>query len=826
MNFTEVFIFWLVVQMVGLIGLPIAFRLLRNLPDRGYTLAKPLGLLLTGYTLWLLGSFGLLRNNLGGSLLAMAMVLGVGIFWYRQQPLPDLMAWFRTNRLYVLAVESIFTIAYVSWAIYKAYNPNLETAGGEKWMEIAFINANLISPSFPPQDPWLSGFGISYYYFGYVLLAMLIRLSGIVSTTAFNLLIPTLFALTLIGAYGIIANLVTIFQREDIPSPTARLTGLLGSLFVGVMGHLEGVLEVLHSRSLMPASFWKWLDILDLKVPPEGPGPWIPDRFIWWWRGSRVLNDYNLASQKQEVIDEFPFFSFMLGDVHPHVITLPFVLLAIALSLNLLLREKGDPVQPRGFSAVMATLKRSLSRLVEATGGYGPFFLYALCIGGLGFLNTWDFPIYLALLGIAYLLWRGQESLLEFFLGMGMFAFFGVILYLPFYIGFQSQAGGILPNLWNPTRLPQFVVFFGPFLVAVIGFLAVLSQSRRLPWSRNIRWTVPLAILGPVVLLMLLGLSFLVLPAGRAFIEGILRDPAVQAALKGASQSDLIREIVHRRVGNPWTFLFLGLLAGWGLAHFWARLYSDLTTSPAENFSLVLSLLGLLLPLSVEFVFLRDNFGYRMNTVFKFYFQAWVLLALASAFGVYYVGQALEGIGRRVWQGAFVVLILAGMVYPVLATLNKANNFQNQPTLDGMAWIKQVYPDDHAAILWLRENAAPGDVILEAPGADSNVAYSYRYEGRVSALTGQPALLGWGGHQSQWRGSYDEPARRVPDIELMYNGIDPETTLTLLDKYDITYVYVGPVERQRYKPNGLQKFERLMDVAFEQGDVVVYRRRE
>jgi YYY domain-containing protein len=259
------------------------------------------------------------------------------------------------------------------------------------------------------------------------------------------------------------------------------------------------------------------------------------------------------------------------------------------------------------------------------------------------------------------------------------------------------------------------------------------------------------------------------------------------------------------------------------LAHFWARLYTDLTTNLAENFSLVLLLLGLLLPLSVEFVFLRDNFGYRMNTVFKFYFQAWVLLALASAFGVYYVGQALEGIGRRVWQGAFVVLILAGMVYPVLATYNKANKFQNQPTLDGIAWIEQVYPNDHTAILWLRENAAPGDVILEAP-ADSYA--SYRYEGRVSAMTGQPTLLGWGGHQGQWRGNYDEPARRAPDIELLYNGIDPETTLTLLDKYDITYVYVGPVERQRYKPNGLQKFERLMDVAFEQGDVVVYRRRE
>jgi uncharacterized membrane protein len=117
----------------------------------------------------------------------------------------------------------------------------------------------------------------------------------------------------------------------------------------------------------------------------------------------------------------------------------------------------------------------------------------------------------------------------------------------------------------------------------------------------------------------------------------------------------------------------------------------------------------------------------------------------------------------------------------------------------------------------------PGSVILEAP-ADGYGAY--RYEGRVSALTGLPTLLGWGGHQNQWRGNFDEPGRRHPDIDLLYNGLDPLTTLTLLDKYDITYVYVGPVERQKYSSTGLAKFEGLLDVAFSQGDVVIYQRSE
>jgi uncharacterized membrane protein len=174
-----------------------------------------------------------------------------------------------------------------------------------------------------------------------------------------------------------------------------------------------------------------------------------------------------------------------------------------------------------------------------------------------------------------------------------------------------------------------------------------------------------------------------------------------------------------------------------------------------------------------------------------------------------------------IWQAAITVLVVMGLFYPVLATWTKANGFRGQPTLNGIAWVEQAYPDDYAAIMWLRQNAPPDTVILEAP-ADGGDAY--RYEGRISALTGLPTLLGWGGHENQWRGNFDEPGRRHPDIAQLYNGLDPLATLTLLDKYDITYVYVGAVERQKYSSSGLAKFEALLDVAFRQGDVVIYQR--
>jgi YYY domain-containing protein len=242
------------------------------------------------------------------------------------------------------------------------------------------------------------------------------------------------------------------------------------------------------------------------------------------------------------------------------------------------------------------------------------------------------------------------------------------------------------------------------------------------------------------------------------------------------------------------------------------------------QFVLILILVGLALPLAVEFVYLRDNFGIRMNTVFKFYFQAWVLLALASAFAVYYVSAHLQGMARLVWQVGLAVLVAGGLVYPVLATPNKADFFQGEPTLNAIAWIAEHRPGDYAAIEWLRANAPDQVIILEAPGAPAGEYGSYNYSGRISAMTGLPTLLGWGGHQSQWRGNYDEPARREPDIDQLYHTPDIRQVQALLDKYGITYVIVGAFERERYPETGLRKFEQFMDVAFERDGTIIYQR--
>jgi uncharacterized membrane protein len=178
-----VVVWWLWMQVMGLAALPLAYRFFHRLPDRGYAFARPLGLLLVSYLFWLGGSLGLLRNSLGGALFSILVVALISFIYYRRGQASDtseegaegdrgLLAWLRTNGGLVLAVEILFAVALALWALLRAYSPDLMTAGGEKFMELMYLNSIGRSEYFPPNDAWLSGFAISYYYFGYVMTAL------------------------------------------------------------------------------------------------------------------------------------------------------------------------------------------------------------------------------------------------------------------------------------------------------------------------------------------------------------------------------------------------------------------------------------------------------------------------------------------------------------------------------------------------------------------------------------------------------------------------------------------------------------------------------
>ena len=207
-------LWWLVVQLLGLAALPLTWRLFARLPGRGYPLAKALGLLLVSYLLWLGASLHVLPNSFGGAAVALVLVTGVSWWLGRDGWLRDaggvrpLLAWLRAHWRTVLVTELLFALVLAAWTAFRAFNPDI--AGTEKPMEFAFVNGILRSRLFPPQDPWLSGYGISYYYFGYVMLAALVRLTGVDPAVAFNLGVALWYALVMIGAFGVVYDLVRL----------------------------------------------------------------------------------------------------------------------------------------------------------------------------------------------------------------------------------------------------------------------------------------------------------------------------------------------------------------------------------------------------------------------------------------------------------------------------------------------------------------------------------------------------------------------------------------------------------------------------------------
>jgi YYY domain-containing protein len=866
----QFFLWYLLITLIGWLTFPLVYRLLPRLADRGFSLARALGMLVWGYVFWLMASLGIIQNDGGGLLLALVVLVAIsGAGLLRKEGRKSLGVWIRSNLRTVVMIEVLFFLVFAGWAFVRASNPNIETAGGEKTMELAFINAIMRSPTFPPHDPWLSGYAISYYYFGYVMTAMLAEVTGTLGSLAHNLMSSLIFALSFVGAYGILYNLLAAWRNHrsnGLPEgsgQTGKLRSslgmpLLGPLFLLFVSNLEGFLEVIHQLGLFwtwkpdgeaSSAFWAWLGIKNLVDAPVKPLGLIPNRFIWWWQASRVIQDYDLLHNFREVIDEFPAFSYLLGDLHPHVLAMPFGLLAVAVALNLFLGGwKGE------------TNLRLYRLHLSPTG----LFFGGLLLGGLAFLNTWDILMGFALVAGAYMLsralvggwtWERLKDLLAISLPMGLLA---LLLYLPFYVGFQSQAGGILPNLDSPTRGAQLWVMFAPLFLTLFAFLIFLWRAQKLPadWKRGFGLAALLAL---VLWLFSWALAFLALWKQRSLVNGLINSECAGSIAVCFSLTTMRRVTT---IGGLLTLLgLLGMALAYVIRVGKRTQEAEKISSPGFSrilaFILLLIIPGALLVIAPEFVFLRDLFMSRINTVFKFYYQAWLLWSLAAAFGVAVLLQKLRGPWDLVYRIGLVLILIMALTYPAFALPDKTDDFQipaftqtlkaaqaaGNPsalsaaaqvwTLDGARLFQSQYPDDAAAARWLLN--APEGVIIEAFSTSS----SYSDYARMSVYSGDPTVLGWWYHEWQWRGSvneqvspikdltcrakdsYDPRRMRSDDISCLYEANNWEVVHEVVSQYNIRYVVIGTLERRDYSINE-QIFQQHLVQVFKQGQVVIY----
>ncbi len=856
------FVLWyLVMTFTGWLAFPLVYRQLPHLSDRGYALARTAGLLVWGFIFWLLASLQVLHNNPGGILLAALLLVLLSGLSLRDGGWVELHRWLREHKALLITTEVLFLAAFAFIAFLRANNP--EASGTEKPMELAFINAILHSPTFPPHDPWLSGYAISYYYFGYVLVAMLAKLTGTPGGVAFNLGVSLVFALTAVNAFGILYSLLCrrFSTLEELAGRIARSGALLGPLFVLLISNLDGLLEMLHARGILwqqgmdgtlVSPFWKWLDIQELTSPPAQPFTWVPNRpgGIWWWRASRVLQDYNLAGQSKEIIDEFPFFSFLLADLHPHVLAMPFALLAVGLAFNFYLRARQDPLFDGGVTGWVRQWAANASQPFRYTrlGGWlatPGFWFAAVVMGGMAFLNTWDFPIYVGLFSAAYVLGRYQEEgwsrarveeLVEI---AAVLILFGALLYLPFYVGFKSQAGGILPSLSFFTRGVFLWVMFAPLFIPVLIWLIYLwtwRGDRPLLFS-GLKFSLGLTFGLWLASFLLAWLILIVLSNTQRFAS--LRELFYQ--LHGSpSAAFMLAGSFARRLAQPgaWMTLVVLLTLVWGLlasyhVHPKPALHAGdeaepqaqrLSGSTAGNsFTLLLVLLGAGLVLAPEFFYLRDQFGWRMNTIFKFYYQAWIVLALAAAYASVVLMNSLKGAWVWGFRAGWAILVLISLPYPYFGLKERILDpwFQNgrftpqELTLDSTAFYARYNPEEMEAIRFLAN--APAGIVVEAVGG----SYSPSYHTRVSTFSGQPTVLGWPGHESQWRGGGAEMGSRESDIQRLYQTHDWVEAEAIITRYNIRYIYIGSLERGGYRVDE-NKFSGHLQPVFSNNAATIY----
>ena len=805
---------FLALELICLIAFPLTWWALRPLHDRGLLFSRVVGLLLVAWVAWLLVNSGALQFSLAAIGLAMLIVaipsaVVIAVSWR------DMAGWLRERWRMALSAEALFVLAYLAFVLIRAANPDLwhPWRGGEKPMELAYFTAVARSSALPPYDPWFAGGYLNYYYWGYFILSIPTRLTGIPPVTAFNLAVPTLFALTATGAGALAYYFVKAAGGGRPESPVshpsdggrgwmvawgrirrrlpggAAAVGLVSAVMVAIAGNLDGVVQLFHILSARIAGIPVPLSAFDFwrssRAIPEIPN-FEPNALVPWLETS---DHVDLGFH----ITEFPYFTFLFADLHAHMMTMPFALLALAL----------------GFAALIGVSRTGPKSIWTWTC----VALMGLAVGSLWTINSWEYPAYaLLMVGFAAAAaWMTPGDLkARLALGIALASVAAVVSYvafLPFHNATETFGTGIEPTRWR-TPLTNYLLIHALPLLAALALLSATLPRACAPLLARIRGAtrVPAA----HQWLLLAALAGIAL-AGYFWAAGFLTAGALMALLT---------------------------LTCWSLA---AALFDGQGSATRSDVAtLGMLAVALAIGIGVDFVRVEGDIA-RMNTVFKYYLVAWLLFGVAGAYGFWRGWTAWRmrpGASSRAVRVSFFalagVVAVGVMVYPVLATpVRIQDRFHSTPlTLDGAAWM----PDaahwerdepiemrwDADAINWLQDNVPGSPVILEAHGDQ------YRWNARMSVYTGLPTVIGWPWHQTQQRNDWDLIQHRARDVSAIYNTLSKNAALDLIDQYSVRYIVVGDLERIYYLPHGIEKFGKMvedgtLELAYANDGTTIYR---
>jgi YYY domain-containing protein len=592
----------------------------------------------------------------------------------------------RRKKLHIDESEAVFLIFFGYFLFLRSLVP--DAIGAEKLMDMAFLNSVIHAGKFPPPDPFFAGGTLNfYYYFGYVIGAVITVLSFSPPEIGFNIALAYIAALSFSTLYG--------FLKEMMDS--GKFAGL-GTAIMLFSGNLYAAKEFLQNL-----------------ITGKAPG------FLFYWNATRVIDDATYG----KTINEFPYFSFIHADLHAHVFAIPLKILTLALMYAYLQDRK------KGYFLIPV--------------------LFALFAS-----NSWDFPIFFILtflVALFRLRWGEVEE--------------------------AVAVEGVVKSIKNPRSLEEAktaATILGLSAVSTLLLFSTMEVASAKPFLISERSN-------PVQFLQFWGLHLLLAycyywrewkTISVSFAASLLLIPVLPIApfiipLMVASLKRMKRMKQLKRLDAIPSLLVL-------------------------VFSLIV--------LATEFFAIES----RMNTFFKFYLAAWILLSIPAALAF-----------RDLWENgklrpAAAVILALMLVYPAIAT--PVRHYKADFNLDGMEFVRIRSPGDYEAIRWLR--GAEEKIVLEAAGD------CYGYGGRIAAFAAKQTVVAWQCHEVQWRGNGEELARRIAEVRAIYTSGNCSVVLSLLQKYNVSYVVVGSFEKEMYgvKPD---HFERCgLKKVFESGDTAIF----
>ena len=693
----DVWTFWtwyLLAMVLGIVAMPLTGRLFGEFDDKGWMFSKVLAVVVTGFLTWFLVAVRLLKFT-SLTCIGVTLACGAGCLLLGKAQHKKGIECLPVNHLDLVYWEEIlFFVFFLLWTYLAGFHP--AAYGTEKFMDYGFMEAMMRSTTLPAVDLWYSEGTINYYYGGQYFAVFLTKLSGTSVELTYNLMRTFVAGL----AFSLPFSLVYQMTRDRMGK---RVAGAVGwrKYFPQITGIVAGV-SVSAAGNMHYVVYGQVRPFLQKLTGQEPDSYWFPD-------ATRYIG-FN-PDVPDKTIHEFPCYSFVLGDLHAHVVNIMFVLLLLGLLYAWIkMVRKKDFVLGQPGTGEFWGKQLFMPQILMA----------AVLLGMFHWTNFWDFVIYFVVTGGVVLftnivLMKGQT---KWILGVtaaqaAEVLAVGTVVILPFTLNFETMVQGV-----------------------------AVAQYHSLPHQLLILWGLP------VILTVIFVIVLLV------------------EKLSGAK---------HKTV-----------------FHFMESLKLP------DLFAMIMGLCAIGLVLIPELVYVRDiyeNGNARANTMFKLTYQAYILFGMTMGYGIYRmlvisrqkIIRILSGVGL------FVLLWTVGYfgnaVHSWFGDVWKVSEYQG---LDATTFLEQDFPQDASAIRWLKQNIKGSPVVLEANG-DSYTGYE-----RVSASTGLPTVLGWYVHEWLWRNNVPDLNEKSADIQTIYTSTDAETVKKLISRYDISYIFVGGQEKEKY----------------------------